>query len=205
MLIENFEITPGIMGLLVFIQMNKSTNPNEYILNMIRKYGFELKSDNGKSTVDVFEEKGWITYIKSGKKEPWYRIRLTKDGEAIIKSIWDRPVHPLAKFTLDYTYSEYIRIGADDLAQKSGEKLLLYISDWLYYKENYNERMIKAVITSYVDKNADNKKYMNKMKTLFFKPVNLFEKNWKSEDSPICLYIDNNKNNIKETYRRILK
>lgn len=200
-LLEKLEITPDTLGLLFFISLN--TSPTEYISKIIKEYVFDFKFPNTDYCfADLFEEKGWIKYVKTGKKDPHHRIRLSKDGEEILKSLNKKPIHELAQFVMDYTKEEYSRIGANSL-MRGGDKLLHYISEWLYFKENYTDRMIKAVISSYVNSFENDQKYMNNMGTLFFKPGNAYQTKWKCEDSPICNFIERNKDIIKRVYQKL--
>ena len=202
-LLEKLEITPDTLGLLMFIKLN--TSPTEYVSKIIKEYVFDFKlMDTEYSFADVFEKKGWIKYVKTGKKDPHHRIRLSKDGEEILKSLNQKPIHELAQFALDYTKEEYSRIGANSLI-KGGDKLLHYVSEWLYFKENYTDRMVKAVISAYVNQFEYDNKYMNNMGTLFFKPTNAYATKWKCEDSPICNFIEKNKDAIKQVYNKLCK
>ena len=201
--LEKLKITPDTLGLLMFLKLNSSPTP--YVSNIIKEYVFDFKipDSTDKCFADVFEHLGWTKYIKTGKKDLWYRIRLSKEGEEILKSLNNKPTHELAQFTLDYTKSEYLRVDAKSLV-KTGDKLLHYISEWLHFKENYTERMIKAVISTYINQFDYDKTYMNNMGTLFFKPSNVYTTKWNCEDSPICNFIEKNKDNIKQVYNRLV-
>lgn len=203
-LIEKHKITPELMGLFDLLKMN-SRNPSDYVLEMVKTYFFEFTIiDTDITYAQFFEKKDWCTYIKSGKKEPFYRMRLSKLGDEIWKSMHEpsNVLHPLAEFTLEFCKSEYNRVGANNMI-KSGDKLLKSISSFLLFKETYNKKMIKAVIRTYVDKRAEDITYINNMGTLFFKPSNVYTSKWSSSDSPICDFIEINKQDIKQTYNKL--
>ena len=200
-LLEKHDINPSTLGLLMFIKLN--TSPTEYVAEIIRTRVFEFETDSGKHPAEILEEAGLIKYVKTGKKDPWYRIRLSDLGEKILKDLNNKPQHELAEFMLDYMKQEYARIGANGKI-KGGEKLLTKISEFLYYKENYTDRMIKAVITSFVNSFQYDQTYMNAMDTLIFKPKNAYATKWTEEESPICRYIEKNQDDIKFYYKKLV-
>ena len=184
--------------MLFFLKLNSTSI--EYIRDNIEAYLFEEK--DGKKAIDILDELGYIKYIKTGKNDPIVRVRLSEKGETILKELNQKPTHLLAEFMLEYTKKEYERIGAKDKT-KGGPKLLNYISEFLYEKENYTERMIKAIITTYVNSFEYDQTYMNGMGTLFFKPTNAYATKWIKEDSPIWTFIEKNQDTIKYNYKKI--
>lgn len=200
-ILEKEKINPSTLGLLIYLKLNTG---DEYVSDIIRTYLFEYTTESGKLPCDILEEAGYIKYIKTGaKSRPWERIRLSDKGEQIIKDMFQRPIHPLAEFTLEYVTEQYKKIGALKHISGGG-KLLFYISEFLYYKDSYTEDMIKAVIYSYVMQFEYEQKYLNQMKTLFFKPTNAYATKWTPEECPICNFIDRNQDTIKYNYKLLL-
>ena len=199
-ILEKEKINPSTLGLLMYLNLNKGS---EFVQNIIREYLFEFETDSGRRPHEILEEAGYIKYIKKyPASKPWVGIRLSEKGEKILKEMNQKEQHHLAEFTLDYVTKEYNRIGADKTYMKGGGKLLHYISEFLYSRPSeYTERMIKAVISAYVSKFEYDKKYLNKMENLFFKPKNAFATKFSVEDSPICSFIDNQKDLIKYHYK----
>ena len=196
--LEKFKISPSTLGLLVFLKLNTG---DEYVSNIIRTYLFEYTTESGKLPCDILDEAGYIKYTKTGaKSRPWERVRLSEKGEQILKEMHQRPIHPLAELTLNYTKEQYNRIGAEKHISGGG-KLLFYISEFLYYKDSYTEEMVKAVVYSYVSQFEYDHKYLNQMKTLFFKPINAYTTKWTPEESPICNFISKNQDVIKYNYK----
>ena len=202
-ILEKLEITPETLGLLLFIKLN--TSSTDYVRDIIKEYLFEFTiPDTEFNFAQIFEQKGWIKYVKTGRKDPWHRIRLSDKGEQILKDLNNKPKHELADFMLEYIKSEYKRIGADNNYIKGGDKLLNYISEFLYHKAVYTEKMIKAVITSYVEQYQYDKKYLSKMDNLIFKPSNAYATKWTKEDSPLCIFIDANQDKIRYNFTRLI-
>lgn len=203
-LLEKHDINPTILGCLMFIKLN--TSPTEFVAEIIRTKLFEFpieKEEGYAYPAKILEDRGLVKYVKTGRKDPWYRIRLSDLGEKILKDLNSKPQHELAEFMLDYMKQEYARIGANAKI-KGGEKLLTKISEFLYYKESYTERMIKAVITSFVNSFQYDQTYMNAMDTLIFKPKNAYATKWTEEESPICRYIEKNQDDIKFYYKKLV-
>ena len=201
-ILEKEGINPVALGCLMFIKLN--TLNNNYIHGIIEQM-FTVKTENGRTTIEILEELDYIKFISSGKKDPIYRVRLSDKGEKVLKSLNEKPINDLAQYTMDYVKSEYQRIGADKKYISGGDKLLFYISEFLDSRTvQYDERMIKAVITSYCDSfpNGD-LKYLNKMSNLFYKPVNAYASKFSVEDSPICKYIESNQDNIRYYYKKL--
>lgn len=198
-LLEKESINPTVLGCLMFVKLN--TSPTEYVTEVIRTklYEFEL-TDGNHAPALLLEERGYIKYIKTGRKDPWYRVRLTDLGEKILKDLTSKPNHELAQYMMDYIKLEYERVGANKLV-KGGDKLLGRISDFLYHKEVYTERMIRAVVKAYVSQFEYDQKYMNGMDTLIFKPQNAYATKWIAEESPLFNFIEKNQDKIKYEYK----
>lgn len=200
-ILEKEKITPDTLGMLMFVKMNSS--PTDYVKEIVKEYLFEfIIPDHDINYAQLFEKKGWIKYIKTGRKDPWYRIRLSDAGEKILKDLNNKPKHELAEFMLDYIKTEYKRIGADGLV-RGGDKLLHRISEFLYSKSAYTEKMIQAVVRSYVNQFEYDRTYMNNMETLIFKPSNAYATKWTAEESPLCKFIDKNQEKIKYEYSKL--
>lgn len=200
-ILEKENITPDTLGMLMFIKMNSSAT--DYIREVIREYLFEFTiPDHDINFAQLFEQKGWIKYVKTGRKDPWHRIRLSDKGEQILKDLNNKPKHELADFMLEYIKSEYKRVGADGLV-RGGDKLLNRISEFLHFKAVYTERMIKAVVKAYVAQFEYDRTYMNNMETLIFKPANAYATKWTAEESPLCKFIDKSQDTIKYEYSKL--
>lgn len=198
-ILEKLGISPIVLGLLQFVKLNNGKEG--YIVDVIKQYIFFPDLESGQKPHEILESQDLIKYIKTGRKDPWFRVRLTKKGEDILREMNRRPNHELAESTLEFTREEYLRVGAEKLVS-GGDKLVSYISDFLYYKEKYTDRMIRAVIKSYVDSFEYDQTYMNAMKTLFYKPGNVYATKWTPEECPICAFVDKNQSLIKTTYKR---
>ena len=196
--LEKFQISPSTLGLLVFLKLNTG---DEFIRSIIKQYLYDFQTDSGKNPKDILDEAGYIKYTKTGaKSRPWENIRLSELGEKILKEMNQKSQHELSEYMLDYTTQQYQRIGAEKHISGGG-KLLFYISEFLYYKDSYTEEMIKAVVYSYVSQFEYDHKYLNQMKTLFFKPINAYTTKWTPEESPICNFISKNQDIIKYNYK----
>lgn len=200
-ILEKQGLNPSALGLLMFIKLNTTDG---YVRDVIRSSMYEFKGEeSGKTPAEILEEAGYIKYIKGKKSDQdWEKVRLSELGEKILKELNHKPLHELANFTMLYIKQEYERVGAKKLV-KGGEKIQHYISEFLHEKENYNERMIKAVITAYVNSFEYDSKYMNGMGTLFFKPTNAYATKWKPEDCPIWDFIEKNQSSIKNVYTKL--
>ena len=197
-ILEKFKISPSTLGLLVFLKLNTG---DEFIRSIVKQYLYDFETESGRKPLEILDEAGYIKYIKTGaKSRPWENIRLSEKGEQILKEMHQRSTHPLAELTLNYTKEQYNRIGAEKHISGGG-KLLFYISEFLYYKDSYTEEMIKAVVYSYVSQFEYDHKYLNQMKTLFFKPINAYTTKWTPEESPICNFISKNQDLIKYNYK----
>ena len=196
--LEKFKISPSTLGLLVFLKLNTG---DEFIRSIVKQYLYDFETESGRKPLEILDEAGYIKYIKTGaKSRPWENIRLSDKGEQIIKDMFQRSIHPLAEFTLEYVTEQYKKIGALKHISGGG-KLLFYISEFLYYKDSYTEDMIKAVVYSYVMQFEYEQKYLNQMKTLFFKSTNAYTTKWTPEESPICNFISKNQDLIKYNYK----
>lgn len=198
--LEKFQISPSVLGLLMYLKLNTGS---EYVRAIIKQYLYDFDTESGRKPIEILDEAGYIKMLKTGvKSRPWESVRLSQKGETILKELNQKPMHPLAEFTLNYTKKEYERIGAKDKT-KGGGKLLHYISEFLYEKEAYTEQMIKAIITTYVNSFEYDQTYMNGMGTLFFKPVNAYTSKWTPEDCPIWTFIEKNQDTIKYNYKKL--
>ena len=200
-ILEKFKISPVALGLLQYIRLN--SQKDEYIRSIVKSYLFDFETDSGKNPKDILEEAGYIKYIQGPKSRPWENIRLSDLGEKILKEMNQKPLHPLSEYMLEYTRKEYERIGADKSYLKSGGKILHYISEFLEAKQTYTERMIRAVIHSYVSQYEYDRKYLSKMENLWFKSKNAFATKWSQDDSPLWQYIEREQNLIKHTYKNV--
>lgn len=201
-ILEKESINPSTLGLLIYIKLNSSGN--EYIQDLIKKYCFDFETESGEKPVDILEKADLVKYTKTGSKtRPWENLRLSDKGSKILKEMYEKPQHPLTEYMYDYTRKEYERIGAEKTYIQGGGKLMNYISEFLYSKNSYNERMIRAVITAYVNQFDYEKKYLNKMSNLFFKSKNAFATKFTPEDCPLWQFIENNQSQIKFTYKNI--
>ena len=200
-ILEKFKISPVALGLLQYIRLN--SQKDEYIRSIVKSYLFDFETDSGKNPKDILEEAGYIKYIQGPKSRPWENIRLSDLGEKILKEMNQKPLHPLSEYMLEYTRKEYERIGADKSYLKSGGKILHYISEFLEAKQTYTERMIRAVIHSYVSQYEYDRKYLSKMENLWFKSKNAFATKWSQDDSPLLKYIEREQNLIKHTYKNV--
>lgn len=199
-ILEKEGLTPNVLGLLMFIKLNSLGQ--EYIHKVLQERLYDIELPDGRNPIEILEELDYVKYITTGRKDPIFRLRLSSKGEDVLKELNQKPLHELAQMTLDYTRDEYKRIGADKMV-KGGGKLLNYISEFLFHKEHYNEKMIKAVVKSYVTQFEYDQKYLNNMGTLFFKPTNAYATKWTPEDSPIISFIDKNQDTIKYTYSKL--
>ena len=182
----------------------KLNTGSEYVRGIIKQYLYDFETESGRKPLEILDEAGYIKMLKTGPKtRPWESVRLSEKGEKILKEMNQKPLHDLAEYTLDYVRKEYERIGAGKEYINGGGKLLNYISEFLYAKEKYDERMIRAVVTAYTDQYEYDKKFLNKMQNLFFKSKNAFATKWNPEDCPLWQFIQNNQDSIKNTYRRI--
>lgn len=199
-ILEKEGLTPNVLGLLMFVKLNSLGQ--EYIHKVLQERLYDIELPDGRNPIEILEELDYVKYITTGRKDPIFRLRLSSKGEDILKELNRKPLHDLAQMTLDYTREEYQRIGADKMV-KGGGKILNYISEFLFHKEHYNEKMIKAVIKSYINQFEYDQKYLNNMGTLFFKPTNAYATKWTPEDSPIISFIDKNQDTIKYTYSKL--
>ena len=200
-ILEKEKVSPVALGLLQYIRLN--SQKDEYIRSIVKSYLFDFETDSGKNPKDILEEAGYIKYIQGPKSRPWENIRLSDLGEKILKEMNQKPLHPLSEYMLEYTRKEYERIGADKSYLKSGGKILHYISEFLEAKQTYTERMIRAVIHSYVSQYEYDRKYLSKMENLWFKSKNAFATKWSQDDSPLWQYIEREQNLIKHTYKNV--
>ena len=201
-ILEREKISPVALGLLQYIRLN--SQKDEYIRGIVKSYLFDFETDSGKNPKDILEEAGYIKYIQGPKSRPWENIRLSDLGEKILKEMNQKPLHFLSEYMLEYTRKEYERIGADKIYIQGGGKILNYISEFLYSRPSeYTEKMIRAVITAYIESFDHDYKYLNKMSTLFFKPTNVYNTKFNVDESPLHNFINMNKDKIKHYYTKV--
>ena len=201
--LEKFQISPSTLGLLVFLKLNTG---DEFIRSIIKQYLYDFETESGRKPLEILDEAGYIKMLKTGPKtRPWESVRLSEKGEKILKEMNQKSQHELSEYTLDYVRKEYERIGAGKEYINGGGKLLNYISEFLYSRPSeYNEKMIQAVITAYCNSfEHGDKKYLNKMSTLFFKPQNVYATKFSVEDSPIHKFIESNQDLIRHYYKKL--
>lgn len=199
-ILEKHEIHPSVLGLLLFVNLNDGKD--EYIIEMLRTRMFEFNLED-KTVYEMMLEQDLVKLIKTGRKEEVYRVRLSDKGKNIVKeAVWSKPPHELASSALDFLEEEYNRVGAGDRVVKN-DKILKNLSDFLHFKPGYTMRMWKAVVRAYCNQFDYDKKYMNAMDTLLFKPSNLWQKNWNDADCPLIKFIDRNQDKIKNEYKLI--
>lgn len=197
--LEKHGVNPSTLGLLIFI---KNGCIDTYSENILKSYLYEFLLEDGRTPVQILEEAGFVKYIQGKKSDPLYKkIRLSDKGNEIVNNMFTKPLNPLSEYMMEYTKKSYEKIGADKTYIKGGNKLLNYISDFLYSRPSeYNEKMIEAVIDAYISEFEYDKKYLNRMDTLFFKPPNVYSTRWSTDNCPLCNFIDNNKELIKSHY-----
>lgn len=206
-LLEKEHITPDTLGMLLFLKMN--TSPTEYVSETIKTYLFDFKvPDTDLSFSQIFEEKGWVEYTKTGKKALHYRIRLSKKGEEIIKQLNQKPEHPLASECWDILKETYEKYQIDKSKIINKTKTTFYISEFLYEKENQNKaytpKMFKAVVYDYLNSfGFDKKHFAKKTLNLIYDPSNTYASKWNLEDSPLWDWSDKNKESIKLVYGKL--
>ena len=200
--LEQKSISPSKLGLLWFLKLNSTSS--EYIQMILKEYLFEFETESGRKPLEILESEGYIKFIKTyPKSRPWEGVRLSEMGEKVLKELNQKPLHELSEYMYDYTRKEYERIGAEKAWITGGGKLMNYISEFLYMKEKYDERMIRAVITTYVNQFDYDKKFLSRMSNLFFKSKNAFATKFTAEDCPLWQFIENNQSQIKFTYKNV--
>lgn len=206
-LLKNNNITPQDLGLLSFLKLN--TAPTEYITNILKTYVFDSLYESTEYTIaEVFEKKGWIKYIKTGKKDPVIRIRLSDKGEEILKSLSQKPLHLLAESCWKILEEEYKRFEIDKSKIHNKSKTTFYISEWLYCKEEegkrYNEKMFKALIVAYLGTfEYEKKKYVSKTLDLLFKSENVYATKFTKDASKLYQFSVLSAELVKKTYNKI--
>ena len=206
-LLEKEQITPDTLGLLMFIKLN--TAPTAYVQQIIKEYVFDFKvPDSTHSFAEIFEKKGWIKYIKTGKKDPLHRIRLSDKGEDILKSLTQRPLNELSEECWNILVEAYKLYEMDDNKVINKSKTTYYISEFLYAKESigktYTAKMFKAVVYDYLNSiRYDEKHFVKKTLNLMFETQNKWATKWTVDDCPLWGWSDRNSERIKEVYRKL--
>ena len=204
-ILEQKSISPSKLGLLWFLKLNSTSS--EYIHMILKEYLFEFETESGRKPLEILESEGYIKFIKTyPKSRPWEGVRLSEMGEKVLKELNQKPLHELSEYTLTYVKKEYERIGAEKAWITGGGKLMNYISEFLYSRPaEYNERMVRAVITAFCNSfEHGDKKYLNKMSTLFYKPQNVYATKFSVEDSPLHKFIESNQDLIRHYYKKLI-
>lgn len=200
-ILEKHQITPSALGLLLFVKYQQSAEYNKHI---VVSHMYDFTTSSGERIADVLEGMGLIHYIKGKKSQPeWEKVRLTELGERILKEMVQKPQHPLTEYMYNTIKNQYERIGAEKKYIVGGKKILHYISEFLYHKDTYTEKMIDAVIYTYAEEFSYDRKYLNKMDTLIYKPGNVYATKWVPEDCPLEKFIDSNIDKIKHNYKKL--
>jgi len=205
--LKNNSITPSDLGLLSFLKLNIA--PTEYITNILQTYVFDSLYENTEYTVaDMFEKRGWIKYIKTGKKDLVYRIRLSDKGEEIIKSLSQKPLHGIAENCWGILEEEYKRFEIDKSKIHNKSKTTFYISEFLYSKEEegkmYNEKMFRALIVAYLGTfEYEKKMYVPKTLNLLFKSENVYATKFTKDASPLYQFSNLSSDLVRKTYNKI--
>lgn len=205
-LLEKENINPTILGCLMFIKLN--TSPTEFVSEIIKAKMFEFPLEGYAYPAKLLEDRGFIKYITTGKKDPWYRIRLSDKGEQILKSLTQKPEHELAEECwniLKDSYTMY-RIPKEKIVNQT--KTTFYISEFLYEKEiqgkAYTAKMFKAVVCDYLNSLAHGKEHLAKRTLkLLYDPSNQYASKWNTEDSPLWNWSDQHKDTIINVYRNL--
>jgi hypothetical protein len=206
-LLEKEQITPDTLGLLMFIKLN--TSPTDYVQKIIKEYVFDFKMpDSPYSLAEIFEKKGWITYIKTGKKDPLHRIRLSDKGEDILKALTQKPLNQLSDECWSILEEAYKMYDMDSKKIINKTKTTYFISEFLYEKEslgkNYTGKMFKAIVYDYLNSiRYDEKHFVKKTLNLLFDPQNKWASKWNKEDCPLWSWSEQNSERIKEVYRKL--
>lgn len=204
-LLKNNNITASQLGTLLFIKLN--TTGSDYVREVITNNLYEY-TDNGILLQDYFEEKGWIKYIKTGKKDLVNRIRLSDKGEEIVKSLSQKPPHELSGNCWKILEEEYKRFEIDKSKIYNKSKTTHYISEWLYCKEEegkmYNERMFRALIVAYLGTFEYEKKiYVPKTLNLLFKSENAYASKFTKDASPLYQFSNLSSELVRKTYNKL--
>ena len=206
-ILSKSQITPQDLGLLWYIRLN--TAPTEYITSIIQTYIFDSLYENTEYTVaEIFERRDWVKYIKTGKKDPVYRIRLSDKGEEIIKSLSQKPLHELAEECWTILETEYKNFEIEKTKIVNKSKTTHFISEWLYCKEEegkpYTIKMFRALTIAYLGSFEYEKKiYVPKTLNLLFKSDNVYASKFNKDSSPLYQFSILSAENVKNTYRKL--
>lgn len=206
-LLKSKSITPLDIGLLQFCKLN--TAPTEYVTNIIQTYIFDSLYESTEYTVaEVFEKREWIKYIKTGKKDPVYRIRLSDKGEEIIKSLSQKPPHELAEECWTILETEYKNFEIEKTKIVNKSKTTHFISEWLYCKEEegkpYTTKMFRALVIAYLSSfEYEKKKFVHKTLNLLFKSENVYASKFNKDSSPLYQFSILSAESVKNTYRKL--
>ena len=205
-LLEKEGINPTILGCLSFIKLNSS--PTDFVTEIIKTKLFEFEDDTGQNPAKLLEDRGYIKYIKTGKKDTWYRVRLSDKGEEILKSLTQKPLNIIAEECWTVLEEAYKLYDMDDKKVINKTKTTYFISEFLYEKErlgkNYTTKMFQALVYDYLNSiKFDEKHFVKKTLNLLYDPSNKFATKWNIEDCPLWGWSDKNSERIKQVYRKI--
>lgn len=186
---------------MIYLKLNNGKS--EFITEMLRTRGFEFELESGGTPMDILDNLGFLSYVKTGRKEPWFRARLSDLGKKTLKELDKEPENDLAEFFYDELSKAYLNIDLKDkLTNKT--KTLYYISEFLNAKSNYTEKMIQAVIRAYIDSfEYERRKYIPNTLNLMFKKTNPYSTKWSKEDCPLWTWVDSNSDKLKKTYAKL--
>lgn len=198
-ILEKHNIGPGTLGLLCFINIGCAS---EYHENILKNWLFDPNTESGQTPYEILENYGFVEKIKGKKTDPDYKkVRLSDKGKEVLDQMFQKPQNPMSEFFLQTLKESYEKLGADKSYIKGGQKILKYISDFLYSRPTeYDETMIKAVIYAYTSQFESDLKYLRKMDTLIFKPQNVYSTKFNVESSPLHEFIQNNIELIRTYY-----
>lgn len=206
-ILSKHQITPQDLGLLWYIRLN--TAPTEYVTNIIQTYIFDSLYESTEYTVaEVFEKREWIKYIKTGKKDPVYRIRLSDKGEEIIKSLSQKPPHELAEECWTILEEGYLKYEMDKKKIVNKAKTTHFISEFLYEKENmqipYDLKKFKALVYTYLSTiDYGEKHFVKKTLNLLFESTNSYASRWTKDECFLWGFSENYKPEIQSVYRKL--
>lgn len=205
-LLEKESINPTVLGCLWFLKLN--TSPTEYISHVIKEKLFDFEDSNGQTPAQLLEERGYVKYLNSGKKAPYYRIRLSDKGEAVLKSLAQKPEHELAQECWEILKTGYELYGIPREKIVNQTKTTFYISEFLYEKElqgkGYTVKMFKAVVYDYLNSLMYGKEHLAKRTLkLLYDPSNQYSSKFNTEDCFLWSWSNTHKENIINTYKNL--
>lgn len=193
---ELYKVTPELLGVLIMI--NSNTSKSKYLHDLIEIYLEDYK--------EGLEKLDWLEYTKTGKTEA-QKVRLNTKGKTFLKSLEFAPISNTASNIWDILEQYYKKYDlTDKILNKT--KTTFYINEFITEKESegkpYNEKMMEAVIKTYLSAFEDNElKFAKKTLNLFYDNKNAFAKKWSKEDCPIYDYINRNGKEIAKVYAKL--